>query len=386
MLRRSLLRAGPALLLGASPNSAEPIDPPALPGSGMANFTQSDTGKVYLSWIDPLPDNRHALRVSRWRRDHWSAPETVAEGAHWFVNWADFPALSSLPDGQMLAHWLARPATGGKWGYGIHIAHRNRSGEWKPTAAFNAENMEDYAGFLSFAGANAVFLAPPDQPAGHQKTLRFARFDARGQVIDEAVLDTDVCSCCQTAIAMTPHGLLAAYRDHRPGEIRDISFVRQQKGVWTAPQTLHADGWKINGCPTEGPTIAVAGNSVALAWLTRAGGVAKLQCAFSLDGGATFSRVIRVDDGNPLGRPCLLRIPTGFALAWIERDGNQATLSLRVLHRDGKAASSLVVASVAPARGTGLPRLALASSHLFLAWRDERVRVARVPLSALPSQ
>ena len=38
----------------------------------------------------------------------WSAPETVAAGKDWFVNWADFPSVAVLPDGALFAHWLRK--------------------------------------------------------------------------------------------------------------------------------------------------------------------------------------------------------------------------------------------------------------------------------------
>jgi len=40
--------------------------------------------------------------------DGWSAPRVIAEGANWFVNWADFSSMVALPDGSLADHWLVK--------------------------------------------------------------------------------------------------------------------------------------------------------------------------------------------------------------------------------------------------------------------------------------
>ncbi len=383
MTRRTLIRSAPALLYLTQTHAAsQPADPPAREGSGMANTAIGPRGEVYLSWIDPLPDGVHALRYSRWNGSSWPPAETISQGAGWFVNWADFPALSIRPDGSLLAHWLARPASGGKYGYGIRIARRNPDGHWATTAAINETNVEDYAGFLSFAGSSAVYLAPPTEPKGHQKTLRLAEFAADGTIASSRILDDDVCSCCQTSIVKTPTGLLAAYRDHKPGEIRDISLVRLHDGVWSKPETPNADHWKINGCPTEGPSLAASGQTIAIAWLTRAGNTPKLQFAISPDGGKHFGPAQRIDETNPLGRPHLIASPRGFLLVWIERNAAGAEIRFRTISTKGVVAPSKSLTAVAPSRATGLPRIAVHQNQLILVWRDERVRCRIFDLNA----
>jgi len=374
------------------------MDPPALEQSGMPFLAQSSSGQIYLSWIDPLPNGEHALRFSQWSGTAWSKPETVANGRNWFVNWADFPSIAIHPDGTLFAHWLARPAAGGKWGYGIHIAQRDpKTGVWRESAGLSTDNKEDYAGFLSFVSqksiSGAVYLSPPEQTKAavhdhqnhsgeeHRKTLRFVVLGPDGSVLNDRELDADACSCCQTAIAATSSALLAAYRDHLPGEIRDISIVRFVDGAWTPPRTLHEDGWKINGCPTDGPTIATVRDHAAIAWLTRAGGVAKVQLAVSADAGASFSKPVRVDDGNPLGRPVLTPLDErSYLIAWLEKtDGAKAEVRLRRVTLNGQQGSPITAATVPSGRAVGLPKIAVSGNQIMVAWRDERVRVALLP-------
>ncbi len=367
------------------------IDPPALAESGMPYLTTAPDGALYMSWID-MENGGHALRFAKWDGTKWSRPETIAAGKNWFVNWADFPSLAVLPDGTMMAHWLTRGTGGGKFGYGIRVARRD-GGKWREIHGMSLDEKEDYAGFLSFAGAGAVYLSPPTDEApaahaghdehGHRKTLRFLQFKADGSVAGDAEIDTDVCSCCQTAMARTAKGLIAAYRDHREGEIRDISIVRFVDGAWTKPRTLHADGWKINGCPTEGPSIATgAEDSLAIAWLTRANAEPKVQLALSANGGAAFAAPLRVDGGNPLGRPSVTRLDgSSYLVAWLEKtQGTRAEIRLRRVSAEGAIGPAIVVADVAASRTTGFPKVAVAGDQIVLAWRDEHVRAGVLPV------
>ena len=69
-----------------------------------------------------------------------------------------------------------------------------------------------------------------------------------------------VCYCCKTAIAAGPRGALyAAWRHVYPGNIRDIAFVASRDGgrTFEKPLRVSDDRWQINGCPDDGPAMAV---------------------------------------------------------------------------------------------------------------------------------
>jgi hypothetical protein len=407
------------------------IDPPALPGSGMPFLATGPDGDVFLAWTDPLADpaapagtvapvgasdarptaaKHHALRLSRWTGDAWSPPETIAQGANWFVNWADFPSLTVLPDRSMFAHWLTRAEGAGSYGYGIRIARRDpATAKWHPVHGINLDDKVDYAGFLSFVpgGRSAVYLAPParaqhehpqDHHASghdHRKTLRLLTLgeggttgaksaSAAGANIADTELDPDVCSCCQTTIGKTAGGYVLAYRDHLPGEIRDISVIRYADGVWSSPRTLHADGWKINGCPTDGPSLSARGRQVAIAWLTRAGGEAKVQVALSSDEGRTFRAPLRADGGNPLGRPSITPFDRNSdLLVWLEQSTGAVDIRIRRVLHDGSLQPAVTVAQAPPGRAAGFPKAAVAANQILLAWRDQAVRAAILPQAKL---
>jgi hypothetical protein len=102
--------------------------------------------------------------------------------------------------------------------------------------------------------------------------------------------------------------------------VRDIYITRLSGGKWTKPHLVHADNWVINACPDNGPAVDAAGNSVAVAWWTRANDQPQVLVAFSSNAGDTFGRAIRVDAGNAEGQVTVTLLPEGkgAVVGWLE--------------------------------------------------------------------
>jgi hypothetical protein len=69
-----------------------------------------------------------------------------------------------------------------------------------------------------------------------------------------------VCYCCKTALAAGEDGsIYAAWRHVYDGNRRDIAFVASKDGgrTFAAPVRVSEDGWQIDGCPENGPALAV---------------------------------------------------------------------------------------------------------------------------------
>lgn len=400
-MRRSALATVAVVFALAGPGAQAPMTPlptPAGPEGGMYSLAAGADGRTYLVWIDPVAAGGHALRFSRLEQGAWQPAVTIAEGANWFVNWADHPTLTATADGRLYVHWLVNTGKKtGSYGYGIRVATSTDAGRsWTTAFEEGFQNVSDYAGFLSFLptprGMDAVYLTPlhPDDGTGreedHVKTVGIARWDRSGRELSREIVDRDACSCCSTDIAETANGPIAVYRDHEPGEIRDIAVVREVDGRWTAPAPVHRDGWTIAGCPTTGPAVAAAGRRVAVAWFTAANGTAQVKLAFSGDAGATFSAPQRVDDGAPAGWADVLLLDDGRALvSWLEKTANGVgDVRVRVLGPDRRA-EAITVATTSSGRAAGIPMMARAGRDVIVAWRQGTVKTARVVVPAVPS-
>lgn len=381
------IRVSALLFLIAVLGSAETreVPNPAPPGSGQSFLVAGPDGKAYLSWIEPAGEGRNRLRFAVRENDDWRLLGTVSEGPNWFVNWADYPTLLPLGKGAFAAHWLEKMSSS-KYTYGIKLTQSADGSSWKTVFAPEVRHEGQYTGFVSLValptGLGAAYLAPSAGLGEHDKALRFARFAADGVVVSDEVLDPDVCTCCQTSAALTDDGPIVAYRDHRPGEIRDISVVALRDGKWSRPVSVHRDGWRISGCPVNGPAVVASGKRVALAWYTAADERPRVYIGFSGDAGASFGMPVPINNGMPLGRVALVPLPDGGAVvSWMEKKPTgSGEILLRRVSSDGSLGTVQRVSSADPARKTGFPKMVLHGSTLLLTWTTDRVRTMQVAL------
>jgi len=380
------------------------LESPAATKSQTPNLFAAADGKIYLSWIEALGEDHHALKFSVMEKNGWTDARTIAHGDNWFVNWADFSSLSVLNNGALAAHWLAMTGDE-KYAYAVNISFSPDAGNsWKAPIVPHTDGTPTEHGFVSLLPwendrALAAWLDGRAMWSKSQKhgennehgfmSLRSAMIDMEGNLYNEAMLDERVCDCCQTGAGLTSHGALVAYRDRSEKEMRDISIVRFENGKWSQPETLFNDGWEINGCPVNGPSVATRGNEVAIAWYTEANDTSKVKVIFSRDGGKTFGQPIRVDDGDPMGRVSVILLSTGEALVcWMEMIESNAEVRIRRVRPDGNVGKSITVTPTSATRASGFPRLAHNGDELVFAWtklEDERsVHTAKMKLSTLP--
>lgn len=391
-----LLIASLVLAFQASRPAPGLLPTPAGAASAMYALATGADGGVYLSWIDPISAGGHALKFSMFRNNVWTAPREVARGTNWFVNWADHPSITAQGDGSLIAHWLVHNSgPNSRYAYGVRIARSGDQGRtWREIFSAGTKNEgEAYSGFVDVlvggAGFSAAYLTPPQAPSrtgpgahAEMETLAWSDFDVDGRVRSTAILDHDVCSCCNTAVAQTSSGPVVVYRDHQSGELRDISIVRRENGRWTTPALVHRDGWQLNACPTNGPAVAAAGARVGVAWFTMAGSRARVQFAWSVDGGRRFSAPVTVDGGTPVGRPDVVLQDDGSAVvSWLESGpAGAGSFRVRRVWPDGRLGSPTIVAHVATDRSTGIPQIVRSGQSLIAAWRTDRVQTAIVPI------
>jgi hypothetical protein len=390
------LRDAPGAVAPAS-GDIELIDNPTAAGSAEPSLAVSPDGIVYMTWLEPL-DSGHALRVSSYDGATWSAPVTIRAGRDFFVNWADFPSIEVLANGRLAAHWLQRTGKG-TYAYGVRVAQSSDGGRgWSAPIVPHRDTSPTEHGFVALwrdgtrlgaAWLDGRKFTKTGHAQSNEMMLASTTIEADGRSGQELRLDERVCDCCQTSAALTSNGPILVYRDRSAGEIRDIAIVRRVAGRWTAPAIVHADNWRINACPVNGPAVDTRANRVAVAWFTGANDSARVKVAFSSNAGARFAAPTRVDDGNPAGRVDVTMLGDGSALvSWIERaGGDTAEVRVRRVRANGRAGPSVTIATSSAARASGFPRMVVRGESAILAWtqpgRPSAVRVARLPVASI---
>lgn len=345
-------------------------------------FLFTDRNDVtYLSWIEKK-GKQSTLFFSTLSNDKWSEPKKIASGINWFVNWADYPVISGNGDGNLLAHFLEKSDTG-KFTYDVKIISSADSGKtWSQSKILNEDNVKAEHGFVSIVPfKNGFFAAWLDGrktatgggEGGHghhgEMTLRGATLDRNSNKINEWELDGRICDCCQTSVATTDEGLVVVYRDRSEDEVRDMSIVRYLNGQWSAPKTIHGDNWKIKGCPVNGPGTSAIGNNLAVAWFSMRDKKGEVKVIFSKNGGETFGKPIRVDEGNSIGRVDVAMIDSVSAfVSWMEA-GQIKTVKVET---NGTKENPILIGSSSDKRSSGFPQMTRSANNLIFAWTNDQ--------------
>lgn len=400
---------------GVSAQTPHPLPLQVASGSGQPRLSRTPGGDVVLSWLEPGTAQGHTrLRVAvrRGPQDAWSPPRTVAEGADWFVNWADVPGVVPITDTTWAAHWLERSDPASPYAYDVRVAlSHDGGGTWAAPITPHTDQTRTEHGFVS------VFPWPGGSPtdssgrrpprdvglvwldgramqggAGHtgdhgNMALRAARLATDGSLHDQTVLDARVCECCPTSATTTSEGVVVAYRNRGDDEMRDTHVVRHAEGAWQPDRVAVADGWTIMACPVNGPALTARGREVVLAWFTAVHDQPRVKVAFSHDAGRTWGAPSVADDGRPLGRLGVAPHPDGGAVVmWVEAEATGATVRARRVHDGAPAGPAVVVARVAQSRLSGYPRIVESSDGFVVAWVEgdrgtSRVVTARLAVS-----
>lgn len=373
-----------------NPTSLKQIDSPADTGSAEPYLFTDQNDVVYLSWIEKKKDTA-LLKFSSLTNEDWSAPVTIASGKNWFINWADYPMIASDGGNNLIAHLLQKSAAG-TYTYDIQVTTSSDNGKsWSKLKVLHDDGKKAEHGFVSLTPyENKFFVSWLDgrntvneksgsdsHHAGHNgaMSLRSAVINADGTKTAEWELDNKVCDCCQTTAAITSNGPVVVYRDRSDEEIRDISIVRLVNGKWTEPKTIFPNLWKITGCPVNGPRCDAVKNNLAIAWFSAPDTIPLVNVIFSENGGASFGKPVKVDEGNAIGRVDIVMLDEKSAMvSWMEG----AVIKAAKVYKDGKKDPSIIISSSSESRSSGFPQMTKAGNRIVFAWRDDKSKSVNV--------
>jgi hypothetical protein len=208
----------------------------------------------------------------------------------------------------------------------------------------------------------------------------------------ETRIATNVCFCCKTAVATAPDGsVYVAWRHIYEPNLRDIAVARSKDGgrTFEAPVRVSEDGWAIDGCPDDGPSIAVDGRGVLhVAWPTRVSEQGKgIFYSRSTDGGRTFAPRARVDETpGGAGHPQLALAGDRVVVVWDEKGESARRAQLREIAAGAASAwpPQLAPAMVLASGPVSYPAVAATEQATLAAWTEGEgaatsIRFRRIP-------
>jgi hypothetical protein len=199
-----------------------------------------------------------------------------------------------------------------------------------------------------------------------------------------------VCYCCKTALATGIDGaVFAAWRHVYPGNIRDIAFTSSRDGgkTFAPPLRVSEDKWVLEGCPDDGPAMAVDGkNRIHIVWPTLIGeGSAEptiaLFYAMSTDGIRFTPRRRIPTEGMPHHPQIAVGSDGSMTIAWDEGANGKRRATIGRTTIDAAAATP-VTRTVIGEAGV-YPVVAATSDAAIVAWTSgpsasSTIQVARV--------
>ena len=351
----------------------EPFDVPAGANSMAPQLTASNRG-VLVSWLEQA-DPEFVLKFAERANGAWSAPQKIASDKNWFVSAADVPTVLRLSDGTLVANWY--PAVDFRLeAYDIRLSYSKDEGKtWAPPLVPHHDKTRTQHGFVSLfempsGGLGLVWLDGRNQgkqPEDAEMAMYFASYDTAWKQTAEVSANARVCECCTTSAVVTPDGVVAAFRDRSPKEIRDIHVSRLENGKWTDAQVVHADNWEIDACPVNGPALSARGRQLVAGWFTGKDDKGQAYAVFSSDAGRTWGAPIRLEDETSLGHVEVEMLDDGSAIAtWVEFADERSQFRMRRVEPSGMRSASIIVSG--DSRVSGYPRVARSGNELVLVW------------------
>jgi hypothetical protein len=216
--------------------------------------------------------------------------------------------------------------------------------------------------------------ADPVERAGMSQ-LFVASLDGR---VAPKSITRSVCYCCKTSLVTGADGAMyGVWRHVYPGDLRDMALTVSRDGgrTFSSPVRVSEDGWEFDGCPDNGPSVAVdASRRVHVAWPAPLD--VKNPTAMSLfyatsgdarrftprvriptEGNAGHVQILSADDGRPL-------------IAWDESaSGGRTVRFARVAATAGGAVTFEPASSVGAGK---YPALAATSEGSLLVWSQSQ--------------
>ncbi len=237
------------------------------------------------------------------------------------------------------------------------------------------------------AGNAATAPKPgPTERAG-LSALYFASLDGT----KASTLATSVCYCCKTSIAVSGDLVFGVWRHVFSTGHRDIAFtMSRDRGQHFAPLArVSADNWKLDGCPDNGPALAIDAQQRAhVVWPTPADGASMNRMAIFYavsNNGRTFSPRTRIPTGGPASHPQLVIDRDGSSVVvWDEIvDGTRQLGATRARVNAAGAVTFSPLAVPNSATGQWYPSIAVSSEGPVAAWVRQMDRTSVIAVSRL---
>jgi hypothetical protein len=239
-----------------------------------------------------------------------------------------------------------------------------------------------FAAWLDKRNAAATIAAGKPYPGA---ALAYAWSDDRGSFSDTRLAFDNTCECCRLGLAFAGPGRPALiFRNIFEGSVRDHAVVTFDNPTTPGPlRRVSVDDWKLEACPHQGPSLAIAPDgSYHAAWFTDGARRQGLFYARADNAQSPFGEPLALSspERQP-ARPYVLATADAVHLVWKEFDGDKTQVRWQVSHDGGRSwTRPTTIADTADA--SDHPLLVARGAHAYLSWLTKLEGYRLIPLGA----
>lgn len=381
-----------------------PVHKPALTTvciSDTANYascvylTTDETNQPVMSWCEMDTGSKHISFYMAWLDESGRISSKVSIPIEQNANLHEegMPKVAVKNNGAIIAVYeTSMPSAHNRFAGAVrYIVSTDKGASWSKPAYLHADTMPGKShSFTAIARLGdgeigACWLDAKPNPKLHGRPVHFAKTNGNNSFENELVIDSIACECCRIAISGSSNGKVSVvFRDIINDSIRDMSIITSPdngKRFSKAVPYSH-DGWVINGCPHNGPALAVADDKIYSTWFT--GGPQKGVFYCELNKAMESTNRLLVSDHARFIQLCLLGDGSRL-LAFDEKrtEGDKSSNKI-VLNRiiDDKVYRGEVEASGSLATYPVVK--ALDDDHVVVAWsQDKRIYYSVVEVKSI---
>lgn len=245
------------------------------------SFTSDETGAPVISWAETDKDEHKFFFFSYLNKKDNSFPDRIAVPVEQSSNLHEegMPKIAIKADGTIVAVYeTAAPTEQNKFaGFVKYIQSFDKGKNWTSPLFVHADTTggkgHSFAAITRLSngeiGASWLDVSFGDSKTG--RSVKFSTTNGRSGFSGETVVDSLACQCCRTAISCDVKGNISImFRDIISDSVRDMSVCNSTNNgkTFTKATSFTNDGWVINGCPHNGPSVVNEAGKTYAAWFT----------------------------------------------------------------------------------------------------------------------
>lgn len=246
-------------------------------------LTADQEGLPYVSWveIDSLKEKHFYFARFDGEKGKFGTKQIIPIQQNAAIHEEGMPKIAIKGNGDLFALYeISIPVEGSRFGLGDlrYVQSKDGGKTWSEPRSVDSEDLaQNKSGNFSNISRlkdgeiGIAWLGSDPKSKYDARPIKFSKTRPDGSMEKSRIVNYQGCQCCRTALASDANGAtFIAFRDLLENNIRDISFLRlEPDGTLADPaHSFSNDQWQVEGCPHNGPSIALNGNQINVTWFT----------------------------------------------------------------------------------------------------------------------